>query len=465
MKLSAILVGLYLVLPFLGEAQGTSCAGAITISLDGVLRTYPASSATGSNLLCTNNGTTPVTWFKFTSNAQGECPLLKITASDSLAIEVAFHTSCSSMLSSSSMCFYSGYGLWAPNENFITTPNTTYYLRVKTSTSCNITIAGQHFSPPNDNCLGAVSIDATSLLPDNNSCNHASAGITASQLCGLILENTAWYQFYVATTGYSIITISNIHCDNGAANNNNGFQVGFFTGSCSALQWQNCENGSGSTVQATTTLLPAGTKVFVAIDGVSGANCSYTITGFNITGSLSGTLRKFSGWKSARSNVLQWTTLHEAGGYYIIERSLNGTDFTALGRINSIVSASGEQAYNFEDFDPPFKAFYRLRQIDPGGKANYSNIISINREQFPGLQVVVDNYAGNKLNLSISTDFAGPYNYRIINMQGQTLITAKKIFDKGINHFSQDVSKMPAGQYGFLIANDKERANKIFLKK
>lgn len=464
MKYSAIVVAI-LLLPFGAFSQGTSCATAIPISLDGVLRTYPAVSTTGANVLCTANGTTPVTWFRFTSNALGACPLLNITASDSFAIEVAFYTSCSSMLTSSSMCFYSGYGIWAPNENFVVTPNTTYYLRVKTSTACNIILAGQHFTPPNDNCLGAVPIDEASIFPDNNSCNNGATGVTASQLCALILENTAWYQFYVATTGYSIITINNIHCDNGAANNNNGFQIGFFTGSCGALEWKNCFNGSGTTVQATTTFLPAGTKVYVAVDGVSGANCSYTINGFNITGLLGGTLKRFSGWKTERANILQWTISHETGGHYEIERSANGVDFHSIGRVNSRrLSNSETESYSMEDIGPPAKSFYRLKQVDQEGKFTLSHIISLNRESIPGFNVSFTNPVGHTLTVEVLTTHPGQYNYRIVNMQGQVLISSARTILHGLNYFSQEASKLASGQYCFIMENSQQKITRLFFK-
>ena len=463
MKFPAIFLALYLIFPVSAFTQGTSCTSPVTISMDGVLRSYTSSSATGSNVLCTNNGITPVTWFRITTNALAECPLLNITVSDSLACEVAFYTSCSSMLSSSSMCFYGGYGLWAPNENFLAAPNTTYYLRVKTSTACTIRIAGQNFTPPNDDCPGALSI-TTSLLNDNNSCDHGDVSIPPSNLCALTLENTAWYQFYVAITGYSIITISNIHCDNGAANNNSGFQIGFFKGSCASLEWMNCVNGSGATVQATTQLLTAGTQVFVAIDGISGANCSYSINGVNVTGVLSGSLKYFSGWKSAQSNILQWTVLREAEGHYIIERALNGVDFNAIGRIENKVNGNGTVVYNFEDETPPNKAFYRLKQISISGKISFSNIIQISRAGLNTMQVNINNPAGHLLTLNIATNYPGQNQYAIINTQGQTISSNSKNLIKGNNQFSIDISTLPAGQYCFVIFNDKEKVNKMFFK-
>ncbi|MEO7140514.1 MAG: T9SS type A sorting domain-containing protein [Ferruginibacter sp.] len=463
MKFTSILIFLLFLGSTTVSAQGSSCASPIILSLDAVLRNYSTSSATGANVLCTSNGTTPITWFKFTTNATGQCPLLNITASDSLAIEVGFYTSCSSLLSSSSMCFYNGYGLWAPNENFVTQPNTVYYLRVKTSTACNIKIAAQNFTPPNDDCFGALSID-TAAIRDNNACQHGGPGITPSQLCALTLENTAWYKFYVQQTGYSIITISNIHCDNGAANNNSGFQIGFFKGSCASLEWINCANGSGATVQATTASLPAGTEVFLAIDGISGSNCSYSINGFNVTGILSGTIRYFSGWKTTRSNILQWTTLRETSGHYIVELSENGIDFNPIGRVEGIVNRSNNTAYSFEDAHPLLKGYYRLKQIDNSARTGVSNIILLNRTEIAGLKIILNNPAANTLDLNMIIGTAGKYNCRITNMQGQVLKHFDKLLIRGENNFQINISDISKGQYAFTISNDIDRANKLFLK-
>ncbi|HEX2684912.1 MAG TPA: hypothetical protein VHL77_13295, partial [Ferruginibacter sp.] len=418
-------------------SQGASCATAVVLNLDGVLRSYATSGTTGANVLCTNNGITPVTWFKFTSNAQGQCPLLNITTSDSSACEVGFYTSCTSLLSSSSMCFYHGYGLWAPNENLVISPNTTYYLRVKTSSACTIRIAGQHYVPVNDDCFGATSL-STAKITDNNACDHPGPGVLPSQLCALTLENTAWYQFYVQTTGYSVINITNIHCDNGATNNNSGFQIGFFKGSCSALEWINCTNGSGSTIQATTNQLQAGTRVYVAIDGISGSNCSYQINGLNIIGVLAGSIKHFSAWQTEQSNVLKWTTLHETGGYYVIERSVDGIEFRPVGRINSRQPAP-DNLYSFDDRFPPLASYYRIRQVDVEGKQAVSNVIYVERKGTNGIQVSMNNPSTNALNLRASIENAGKYHCSIYNFQAQKLRTFSRDLVAGNNQFTIDI--------------------------
>ena len=126
-------------------SQGTDCSSAISLTLNGSTTNHSTSSSTGGNVLCTNNGTTPVTWFRFTTNASAEPPLLNITAADGQPCEIAMYTSCSGNMSNnfestSSMCFEDGTGLWAPAHNYSLSANTSYYLRIKTATSTNLQI-------------------------------------------------------------------------------------------------------------------------------------------------------------------------------------------------------------------------------------------------------------------------------------------------------------------------------------
>jgi len=339
-----------------------------------------------------------------------------------------------------------------------------YFLRIKTATACTVSIGGQYYTPPNDNCAGAFSI-STVGMSDNNSCHTAGPGVTTAQLCALSLENTAFYQFYVNATAECVINISNIACDNGANNNNNGFQIGFFSGTCGALSWISCTSGSGSFVQATTPILTAGTKVYVAIDGNAGSNCSYMIGGINILGVLAKTLKNFSGWKMGNSNVLKWTALNEADGYYDLERSDNGVDFYSIEKIKSKSTSNTETNYSFEDRNPFSKSYYRLKQTDLEGKVSVSQIVRIDRDNVQNLQVTILNPAYSFIDANITSAKNATYRYKIVNSQGQILMKGMLPCNKGANRFQTEISRISNGQYYFVIQDDGEMPiTKSFIK-
>jgi hypothetical protein len=361
--------------------------------------------------------------------------------------------------SPSSMCFYDGAGLWAPSETLNLSPSTTYYLRIKTSTACDIRIGGQQASPVNDDCDGALSI-GTIAITDNNACHQPGPNVTFTQLCASSLENTAFYQYYVATTGTSIINISNISCDNGANNVNNGFQIGFFKGSCTNLTWLSCSSGSGSFVQATTPSLDAGTKVFVAVDGMDGSNCRYSIEAQNAY-MLATELKNFSVWKKNGSNILKWTGMPSKANYFSIERSVDGHQFSSIGKIT--VSDFLEKDYSFEDPNPIEKAWYRVRQQLQNGISTFTHPLLIKRDDLDSdiLQYAV---TPTKLNIQLRSDKEQTVQLTIVDASGQLLVNKNINCKKGANDFTYPISSWSSGCYYLIAASKTGKQTKRFVK-
>jgi len=467
MKYTMLILSACLLLPILVLAQGSSCSSPYTLTLDGAARTYAASSSTGASVLCTAyTATSPVTWFSFTTNASGQTPLLDITAKDGNWCEIAMYTGCNmsrDLLTSSSMCFDDGEGLWAPAQNYTVSPNTTYYLRVKTASATEIKVSAQNYTPLNNNCIGATSVDAN-FIKDNNATHKPSTEVTNDQICAITIENTAFYQFYVASTGSAVININNIACDNGNLNNNTGFQIGFFTGSCGALVNLSCTSGNGTFVQGTTPVLSAGTKVFVAIDGQGGSNCQYSIQALNAYGVLAQGFSNFSGWKNNSSNIIKWTSTNDVtADYYEIERSLNNNEFKPLGRINR--TRSGERSdYSFEDRQPFRNTLYRIRQVSIDGKIALSDIIKIDRNEIKGLAVNIVNPATNDLTAYIESASSGKIQYSVIDMSGHVYIKDMVNCNAGITQIKKLLSHLPVGKYILKIDNSETSISKLFIK-
>jgi hypothetical protein len=451
------------------HSQGTSCSSPISLNLNGVITNFSTSSSTGAPVVCSAYTTTsPVTWFAFTTSATAECPLISISASDNNTCEIAFYTDCGGNMNNnldvtSSMCFDDGQGLWAPSETFPLQPNHTYYLRVKTSSACTLSIGGQFYSPSNNKCSGATSITTTSFR-DNNSCHRPSGEVTPGQLCAFTLENTAFYKFVVASAGQAIINISSISCDNGDGNNSNGFQIGFFTGSCSNLTPINCTNGSGSFVQATTTPLPAGAFVYVAIDGVSGSNCQYSIVGINVWGVLSTNFKNFSAWKTASGNSLRWTCFSDNSAYYIVERSNDGYDFYSIGQVNHPNNYDTKSEYSFEDTHPLRTSFYRVKQVAKNGDVLVSQVVTVVRSEIQLSHIRMESIINSSLLLQIESDVKGKYQYAIINASGQQFFTGTINYTAGIIQFYKETSSLPAGKYSILLYSKEGQTVKNFIK-
>jgi hypothetical protein len=364
----------------------------------------------------------------------------------------------------SSMCFYDGTGLWAPAETFVVGAGKTYYIRIKTSSDCTIKMAGQFIIPSNDDCNGAMSIGTTATA-DHNACHLPGPVVTPSQLCAFTLENTAFYQFYVASSGNSIINISDISCDNGNNNNNTGFQIGFFTGSCNALVPLSCTSGVGNFVQATSPPLPAGTKVYVAIDGTSGSNCSYNIGGINVVGVLEAGIRDFSIWETALTTQLRWSVHREFNGQaFIIERSPDGRQFYEIGQIRPIEGDGRERFFQFDDVSPLPHAFYRLQIRSANNGRGYSVIKESKRTRNHILQFKFANPLSTRINATLVTPDAGNVDISIVNGAGQIVLQEVLRCSAGPNFYSRDLSMLCDGRYYITIRSSKQLLTTSLIK-
>lgn len=468
MKPAGLLILVCAFLPQIHFAQpGSSCANPIPLILDGINRTY-STMTTANPTLCSNPGnSSPATFFSITTNASAECILLNITAPTAQPCEVTFYagTSCNggTYQAASSMCFDDGTGIWAFAETFTVSPNTTYILRVIVSAAGNITIGGQHYTPPNDNCSGAFQLSPVNIH-DNNACHKGGPGVTPAQLCASTLENTAFYKYTVANNGSTTVYITNISCDNGNNNSTNGFQIGFFTGTCASMNYLWCSTGSGTTVTATTPVLTAGTGVIVAVDGIAGSNCKYDIRATNSV-TLSAYIKYFTAWKTPQSNILKWLSLQEFNNsHFEIEKSLNGTDFFVIGTIEGEMERYDEKTYSFEDRNPEVKAYYRLKQVDITGQVQYFRTIVVVRTDMPYLEMRLTNPASTSLVMHVQTNVRGTYKMKVVSLSGIVYINETIQLNKGDQVLYKNISALPQGRYQLILSNETLRLTRSFIK-
>ena len=289
-----------------------------------------------------------VTWVKFTPTTNLSCVNFNINVDVGVPTEVALYNSAGAYQQNSTLCLPTGSGVWAPSLPFTFTANQTYYLRIYTNINnddpVNINICTQTGIQSNDLCSAAIQIDDNGYQ-DNNVCATGSGSpsppyepswITSNSvnlLCAPVLQNTAWYYFTVKdNTKSTIVSVSSVNCANyggGGVNgsgNPAGIQLGLLQGPSTLA---NCVNNNQLTVppntpthcyQTTATsfgftvpanpAIPNGTKMYIAVDGFSGANCSYILTTQNAI-PIPVRLKYFSVWKQAQSNQLRWLTSWE----------------------------------------------------------------------------------------------------------------------------------------------------------
>lgn len=140
----------------------------------------------------------------------------------------------------------------------------------------------------------------------------------------------------------------------------------------------------------------------------------------------------FSAVLNNRQVLLQWQTVHEVNtGYFNVERSTTGTEFTNIGQVQASGNAASAQ-YSFTDKSYEKTGmqtvYYRLQQKDKDGKVSYSNVSIIHAPATTG-----------KVYPNPATDFIN------LNIKGAAIADAVSIYDaKG--HLLQQWQNFPAAR-------------------
>ena len=159
------------------------------------------------------------------------------------------------------------------------------------------------------------------------------------------------------------------------------------------------------------------------------------------------TLLNFTAVKNGSAVVLDWQTETELNNdYFVVEKSKNGIDFTAVNIVDGAGNSQSTLNYQTTDHSPYNGiSYYRLKQTDFDGKVSYSRIEAVNFSDHKNITIYPNPGTGifNIQGLNAETDIS------VENPLGQVVLV-KKVFPD----FSEiDLSSQPSGVY-FVKVND-----------
>lgn len=153
------------------------------------------------------------------------------------------------------------------------------------------------------------------------------------------------------------------------------------------------------------------------------------------------------------SALLEWETATEQNNsHFVVERSIDGTTFAAIGRVNGAGTSNHSNQYTFTDKTPASGInYYRITQTDFDGKYSSSEIqaVRINcSEQVP--VHVYPNPASNRVYIQSRGKSVAQIN--VVATNGQTVKKYRPAQNQG-STLSLDIQTIPQGIYLLQIVN------------
>lgn len=161
--------------------------------------------------------------------------------------------------------------------------------------------------------------------------------------------------------------------------------------------------------------------------------------------------------------LLEWRTANELNcDYFDIEKSTNGRNFTAIGRVDAKNAASN--SYTFIDEQLSYGTnYYRLLQVDKDGKSTYSSTVILNtNKQNAEVFTVYPNPVKQQATVNITSNTEERVTLQVFNTLGKLVLSKNVQLFSGNQSINLDMKQLPAGVYSIsLIGNDRVITQKL----
>ncbi len=171
-----------------------------------------------------------------------------------------------------------------------------------------------------------------------------------------------------------------------------------------------------------------------------GVLANFKVSGVNSI--LPAELLSFTASEKNGKSFLQWTTTNEVNfSHFIIERSADSKNYTAIEKLNT----SAKQYRTYDNSPLRGDNYYRLKMIDNDGSFKYSAVVKLNFTSAAS-SACFPNPAANYVNLVINNAQAGTYSYSVATLNGGMVKAAIVSLNSGTQQLRIDLAgNIPSG--------------------
>ena len=203
---------------------------------------------------------------------------------------------------------------------------------------------------------------------------------------------------------------------------------------------------------------PLGAQYILYVDNWSRNAINFTMT---FTGPVGCTvlpvqMLDFDGRPIDKHVELDWATGSEVNSsHFIVERSVDGINFEAIGRVSAAGTSLDRTDYKFIDRAPKDGMnYYRLEQVDIDGSSYISRTVNVHFQTTTSL-FVFPNPATETLNASLGKAIEGTVRWRILDMSGRQVGEGSLTNSEGTTRFTVPVGKLESGSYALEVLEGK----------
>ena len=170
-------------------------------------------------------------------------------------------------------------------------------------------------------------------------------------------------------------------------------------------------------------------------------------------------LTAFTATPTTNAINLNWTTASEIDNdYFVVEKSINGRDFRAIGQVEGMGSTTQTTEYNFSDNDPiQGVSYYRLKQVDFDSDVEYSQVLPVRYNRTIAVSLF-PNPTSDVLNINFESRANGQGTFQLLNANGRVVKEWTQAIVAGDNIIRTDVSRLPSGVYAIRAMNSRSQA-------
>ena len=176
------------------------------------------------------------------------------------------------------------------------------------------------------------------------------------------------------------------------------------------------------------------------------------------------TLNYFNAFAQGNNVTLKWETSSEINSSkFIVERSVNGTSWTAIATINSSGNSGIPKQYRYDDINVSAKTvFYRLKFVDIDGAVTYSNIKRLSLSTSTVSLSFYPNPVKDVLYIESTAPFSNDLSVKVNDLSGR--VQTVQFVKADINKLKVNIAALAAGVYFLQIDNGGNKSIQKIIK-